>query len=694
MRTITASEFEMLLARHRASIPAPTATQADAFLARQLPNGKFEYQCEKHLDTEIRFTYEQCKASRALAAHYRDTQDERCRTAVARNLAYWQTLKKFPTIKNWVLKSVIIPRLLIDTLILMGDNLPQELRDATYQTVLDCYSEERYVHDIGANIVWMNLIWLHAGIYGKDQRITAQAAERMLEEMKFADLHTDKVRRNNHWRMYAKLPNEQEITVPVIEGVQRDYSFCEHGPLLYTAGYGAMYFAFCTKMLHLFAGMGLVPECHYQFIVNYCLEHIQWTYIYGRTDHATEGRAIARANVEHTWYKVTQEETVPECIDLLLQTGNAYRADELRHAKDAILAAQNPTTGTRYYPASKYMVHQGEHFSTTLRMTSAETMGSESVSWENMQGWHMGDGLQFVYASAKDYTGMFPAWDWMLLPGTTANQAPRKPLDYQQHIAIKGSRSPYCGGVNTQHTGACGMEMLDDANHAKKAWLQFANVCCCLGADITSSNGYETITTINQTLLQGDATISGENETQTLHLGDTATWSQGTVSHAGLAYTLLAPANASVRCETQTKDYNTVVHDSICEEAGEPIWVSKDVLNVTISHGIDPTSESYAYTVQATADSATQPQILRNDATLQAAMLGDSTLAIYWQPATLIAKNTEIHASAPCVLAVENGMITVGKLRCDTALLQIKIDGTIHDIIFDALHPDFQTFAI
>lgn len=64
-------------------------------------------------------------------------------------------------------------------------------------------------------------------------------------------------------------------------------------------------------------------------------------------------------------------------------------------------------------------VNRGIGYSTTLKMYSSRTTNSECNNGQSPFGYHLSDGTIYTQRTGDEYTDVFGAWDWDLIPGTT-----------------------------------------------------------------------------------------------------------------------------------------------------------------------------------------------------------------------------------------------------------------------------------
>ena len=75
-------------------------------------------------------------------------------------------------------------------------------------------------------------------------------------------------------------------------------------------------------------------------------------------------------------------------------------------------------SGNKHFWRSDFHVQRTNDYYFSVKMCSSRVLGAETVNKENIQGYHMGDGVTFLYQSNKEYENVFPFWDWKKLPGT------------------------------------------------------------------------------------------------------------------------------------------------------------------------------------------------------------------------------------------------------------------------------------
>src|SRR6185437_13671845 len=103
----------------------------------------------------------------------------------------------------------------------------------------------------GANLVWMAGNELMRGLLENDRATVADALDAI-----YGEIH---------------------VTPPGGEGIQPDFSFHQHGAVLYSGGYGGAFTGDCASYAYLTRGTGLaMPPARLNLLANYVLDGQQW----------------------------------------------------------------------------------------------------------------------------------------------------------------------------------------------------------------------------------------------------------------------------------------------------------------------------------------------------------------------------------------------------------------------------------
>ena len=504
-------------------------------------------------------------------------------------LAAWSRLE--PRSDNWWFNEIGAPQLAGDALLLLREALGVKERAAWSDWLAQTAGTTELT---GQNLVWSQSVVLRHGLLADDGELVAAAVRRMSEV----------------------------LTLTEREGIQRDYSFHQHGAQLYSGGYGASLTADLARWVHAVHGTDWAfGEQEVALFADFLLEGQQWAVHGGGFDFTTMGREITRASAHRAW------PTLRPVLAKLLAVGAPRRAELA--AFDARLAAAEaradraetgageagagaappPLTGTRYYPRSDYLVHRRPTWSLTVRMSSTRTAPTESMNGENLRGRHLGDGVAAVRvgdAPEDGYRGALPLWDWARLPGVTAELPPGPGALFPRPNGTHGA-SPDVAGWTDGRYGIAVMRLAgtDRFTEGWKAWFCFEDAFVALGAGISAPEAEHPVaTTIDQRLAVGPPVVE-----------------QGRYAHHGrIGYVPLGaqdPVFAAV--ERRTGSWA----DLTTTGSAEP--VSGEVFVVGFDHGHRPEEAGYACLVLPDTDAATTAEraaapgftVLSNDAGVQ-----------------------------------------------------------------------------
>lgn len=643
-------EYKNIIKRHNVLIPCPGKEDADRYVREQREDGAFLPAAKEKGQENPDFPINHCRIIRELASAGYRYGEERYRTAAARGISYWRNLN-FQGASNWFYNSILIPRMLLDIVLLMGEQMEEGQRRYLIKEVKRAYTKERYVYDIGANIVWTNMITLHLACVLEDEALYLQAAARINEEMRFASQHTDSDRkwRGKHWRGYADCSVQDEV----YEGVQDDYSFFEHGPLLHTGAYGKAYLYSLCQLMYECRGTKTLLEDSCRFLMDYLLEHFRWTMIRENQDYNVIGRKIGAKKGQGSMEPAI---SFGQLLTLLENSEISYRRREIAETRLKLERGENPVSGLRYYPRGRYLIGQSDALSVGVRMTCRGMLSSESVNWENLKCWYLGNGTSFIYTDGKDYDGVFPVYDWRKIPGTTAENRERPPLDWKQHIAVEGSESVLCGGITEKEIGAAAMELKKDGLRARKAWIFMEGEWVCLGSGISCTGGDDICTTVNQMKKRGGLWINGKPEEGKILLQEAA-W----VGHCRVGYVFPEGQRVRITSGKRKGDWNDIAYDQSPGRPDTPCWQEEDMVTIWLEHGTMPSGAGYEYHMVPWREGQvpeTRVKVVANCEAVQAAVVGGCGTAVFWQEGEYWLEGRRVDVKRPCILLYNRGKIS------------------------------------
>jgi hyaluronate lyase len=445
-----------------------------------------------------------------------------------------------------------------------------------------------------------------------------------------------------------------ECQVQEGEGIKEDYSFHQHGPLLYTGGYGRGFTEDVARYIWIARGTRYqIPEAGLDAFAHYVLDGAVWCIYENYYDPSVRGREITRGN-DHP-------QQVPLSLLVLAHVANPRREEAIGAAKsfhqftpsyrmqaaplwsaikDTPIAASLPM-GHRHYWESDYTVHRGAGYFASLRMFSVRTKAAELINGEGLTSWHQSDGLLWVFLHGGDYVthDVLPTLDWLRLPGTTVERRQLKPAEGYEQQPRPATRA-FVGGVSTKDRGVSAMELAAAASPltARKSWFFFGDEIVCLGSDIDCPTDRPAETVVNQWPLTDPAaplTVDGQVQPSSLPWHEVLPdpkW-----AHCdGIGYYFPEPAHLEAQRAVQTGVWRSMT------ETGSEATHSNPFLTLWFDHGTQARGASYSYAIlpaktaaQTEAYAASNPiTILAHDSRAHAVRQNarNAVGVVFWAP--------------------------------------------------------------
>jgi chondroitin AC lyase len=532
---------------------------------------------------------------------------------------------------NWWHNQIGVPRSVGEILLLIeGIATPGQVAKAA--EILDRSSLKKASQGIltGANLVWLANNQILHGLMVNSPELIQEALQSL-----FREIH---------------------IAGPGQEGIQADFSFHQHGAVLYSGGYGAAFSDDCTRYVEFTRGTRFAPSLEQRDILErYLLEGQQWMIRGGVFDYGVVGREIVRPG--------KSARGLEAAADRLAQLGGP-RQKELTELAARLRGESSVALleGNRHFWKSDYMVHHRPQYFTSARLFSARLANTDSfINGEGRQSHHLADGAALLYCIGDEYRDIFPVWDWRKVPGTTVEQRP-EPLDPRQVKSMGKTR--FVGGVSDGRFGMAAMDLARGVLTAKKAWFYFDDEFVCLGAGITCLTTNPVGTAVNQCLRSGE--VLTESQNQPLADGERVLDGCRWVEHHAVTYAFPARQHLTLKLGPQTGRWS-----DIGPRGTAPI--SKNVFNLWIDHGTNVMDDSYQYVVLPGAhakqvERLLQPiEVLSNTPAMQAVWHNGLRLleAAFRQPGQLTGKpGWNLAVDQPCLLLLQE---TIDGLRLSVA---------------------------
>jgi chondroitin AC lyase len=559
-----------------------------------------------------------------------------------------------PKTGNWWFWTIGAPLDLGPTLVLMKDVIRPDILFAATATLeahigTTLYTDVAGPVPVGQNLVWASYTHLCLAILKRDLSLAGEVRDAMASV-------TRQVRN--------------------AEGIQYDSSFHQHGPQLYTGGYGGSFANDVAKYAVITRGTGMeLPPESLQSFADYVADGISWALQRNHFDVSVIGREVVRPSTSgyNGLAALLQMSSVPSrrygeivaSAKKMLESWSGPLPVELAAHADAVAplrAAAAWPSGHRHYADSDYTIHRRAGWFSSVRMTSWRTKGGERTSGENLLGARAADGRFSLRLEGRgDYErNGWPALDWTRLPGTTVEQsstAATGPLWY--------GATPFVGGTGDGRGGVSAMDYasLYSTLTAKKAWFFLGDSIVFLANSIRSASTHKVETVVEQWLLTSvDAPLVVNGATVAAWDG----WSRrmpGTVWAVsdGVGYFFPRGADVEMKVATQSGSWET-----LGGPPGLPA-VHAPFLTLWLDHGSWVSGAEAAYAIVPHADATSMKRyaesepfsIVRNDSSISAVRdnRNGALGIVFWQGGSVAG----VSASASSVVHIskDGGYIVV-----------------------------------
>lgn len=441
----------------------------------------------------------------------------------------------------------------------------------------------------GQNLVWSAMTHYSLGLLERD-RFTLDAVRSTL-------------------RSVAKPQSGQD-------GLQHDASFHQHGPQLYTGGYGSSYGLEIARYLLLTRNTEYTLDSgHFS---DFVADGIAWALYHNYFDVSTIGREVARpwTNGFNGLATLLQMSVVPSmrqseirsAARRMLYTWSGTLPIELAALAASLEAGSDFAAwpaGHRHYWVSDYTVHRRPNYFASVKMLSTRTRSGEQVNGENILGSRQSDGRFHLVIEGDEYASAeaWPSLDWSRLPGITVEQHPAA----ASSVYGNGLRS-FVGGTGDGRNGVSAMDFaaIDSSLTARKGWIFFDDAIVFLANGINAPSGNPVETVVDQRPLPSiDSPVVVEG----------IRW----VTAGGIGYWF--PSGEAVQVQKQMRSGSW---SALGGPAGESV---NPILTIWIDHGRYPVNARAEYVIVPVMDSASMRRWVAS------------------QPLTILANNEQISAA-------------------------------------------------
>ena len=565
-------------------------------------------------------------------SHTKFYQDKKTRKTLKKALNYW--FENDFICENWWWNQIGTPDRFVTILLIMDEDLTDKERESAVpimaRSTLNAWGARP-----GGDRIKIAGIYGKYGLFLRDEAILREVINTMATEIRFA---------------------VERGTPDDIRGLQTDLSFHHRGDrvnntLSYGLNFSSVFAEWAAKVgdtqFHF-------PDRAIQLLVDYYLDGVCKMMVYATyPDLGAKNRSISRIGALHPHGVETPKK-------LILATD--YRNKELAQIINVRSGNEKPDmSSSQFFWHSEYYSHQRPDYFSSVRMYSTRNRSMEEpYNQEGLKNHHMGEGSNFIYQTGKEYNNIFPVMDWQKIPGTTIVQ--KAALPPEDEIQQEGLMD-FVGGVSNGKRGAVTFDFQSPYHSlmARKSWFFFDDEYVCLGTKINSSEEEPVFTTINQTWLQGDVSVSVDGQITQLEQGEHKLQNVQWINHDGVAYILPTKTSLSISNQTQLGSWYSINRQSDSPKER----VNGEVFSAWIDHGTKPVNASYQYVVVPgmtnekieTYRSDLPIQVLANTPEIQAVRnkkTGTTQMVLYQPGKVRITDDLHLISNNPCLIMIES----------------------------------------
>ncbi|VDB99674.1 unnamed protein product [Peniophora sp. CBMAI 1063] len=578
---------------------------------------------------------------------------------------------------NWYSNVILIPRLVVETCLLMHPVLETGHMDACQRFARRSYDRfyavPRPGYISGANTPDIAKIGIDLSLLSANVTLMDEAFGRVHEEVSFNP-------------------------AVGVDGIKPDGSFSQHAGLLYNGGYGKDLINVLLELEHAAAGTRFTAGPTSRFAFETLMDGSLWM-IFRNTvtgklhwDLSALSRFISfpvadlqatsglKINVTQLSVLAGTWNSLPLIRAHNLLTGNGTGANigDLR--------------GNRYFWHNDYMVHRGRGYVLTLKMFSSRTLNTECTNSQNPFGFHLSDGVLLSYADGNEYEDIAASWDWDLLPlSTTTYRATPLVCDKARWNGLHA----FVGGASTGSIGAAAMRYTNPATRElswqKAVFFLDDDTQLVMVANVSSQTTSPVMTVLDQRRRTGPVFIDGAPVGSETEYADRPLSEARSLWHAGTGYlfngTSASSMTLGLSSGLRTGDWSTI---GISKQPPTNVdifaaWIEHRMLSEPLSFAIFPGTTRLDFELKSTARYL---EVVRNDASISAVHDHDhGTLSIvFWDAdggrvATSGGVSVGSSANSVVVLSPKSKQLWVSdpsqQVATLTVVVQLEADGTV-----------------
>ena len=333
-------------------------------------------------------------------------------------------------------------------------------------------------------------------------------------------------------RAVARTAQEIFVTpADASDGIKPDGGFFQHGPLLYSGGYGRSLVQELAEMAYLLSGTPLqfAPE-KLDILATHILDGQRNLSHKAAFDYNATGREFTREGALYlgvepmepaegcsadVLYLGRNKRTLLFALKLLVQVAEFPRKPELLAYIDEIEGRPTQYSTDKYFPVVHYLTHKRPEYYIGIRGNGQQIKCAEICNDENMLGYHLaGGGTLCFLETGEEYAKIIPAWDYSMLPGTTAYHESDEELlrrtDWETTYHFPGNPNESFGGAK-DGVSALYLTRQKDGIFERTLVVCTDGGCFVMENSLTAENSGKPLHfTLNQCLADHPRTETGE----------------------------------------------------------------------------------------------------------------------------------------------------------------------------------------
>ncbi|WP_426330203.1 polysaccharide lyase family 8 super-sandwich domain-containing protein [Pedobacter sp. R-06] len=521
--------------------------------------------------------------------------------AVHRSMAFW--IRKDLICENWWQNNINTPFTYTSLILMLGDDVLKEETDYLNKVIIKRIPVHKAT---GQNLIWQLDNEARVALINEDRGSFSGIMQRM----------------------------QEVISVTVQEGIQPDYSFHQHGPMLQFGNYGMH---FTNSLLFWMTvtsktSVAFAPQKQ-NIIFDYISKGLRWTIYKKAMDITAVGRQI-RAN---SGLKRGENLAVNSLMVRTFDKGKAcgYYIDGFKDAEQGKCKIE----GNKSFWRSDYMIDRKDNkYMMSVKAHGPFVSRVESINGENLKGTYLNDGVTLFQRSGKEYRDIEALWNWAMLPGTTGDTT-ANPL-----VKPAPNKGVFTGQVSNEREGILAMDYDRKGIKARKSYFFSNGSMVALGTDISAPNMKNIATVVDQKFYNATAPLSSGKGT------DNSRW----LWTDSVAYIFPDPETGfKTKIEKRKESWYDVDNAS----SREP--VSGSLFTVYVPHN---EQNKYLYVVKPAIGLADAKKIniskqlkaLSNTAQVQAIELDMKIMAVFYSAGTInLSNKSTLKVDQSCMLMLD-----------------------------------------